>query len=320
MGLMLSILRQLWRQLFSQLRLQLMTILSLAVSLSILALLLLFLFNIQQATQAWSVHSQLFVLLTPMEDDALKAFETELKTWGNIENIQVNSSADAIKSIQELLGNRNDIMDRHGANAEVNDGMMRDMEALKNEIFFNPSFEISIKEVSAVALVQLKEKLKQDQRVEEVKVVAQESFVLQGIQEMKEILGLVLWVVSLWVTASISFMVYHLVRLNLYSRRQEIEVLNSIGAENFFIQLPLALEASIQVFLAHILSIIAIEFLFKSLQAIMKKQIFAFQLMSFMDFPKWGLLLYTSLVILIAVITSLLSSGHFLRQRIQGQL
>ncbi len=304
MGLMLSIFRQLLRQLFSQIKLQLMTILSLSVSLSILALFLVLIFNIQQGTQSWQQQSQIFVLLKSITADEIKDFEKEISQWDNIKHIQIYTSADAVKNIEALLGK----------------SISGEMDALKDEQFFNPSLEIDLQKNGAIEVISIKEKLKKDPRVDLVKITEQDSFILKSIQELKGILSLVLWFVGIWVTGSISFMVYQLVRLNLYSRRQEIEVLNSVGAQNFFIQIPLALESAIQVTIANLIAMGMIELLLKNLQISIDQQPFAFHLSRFHDFPRWLLIIYFVFHLLIAITASLMSSRHFLKQRINGQI
>ena len=53
--------------------------------------------------------------------------------------------------------------------------------------------------------------------------------------------------IALWVSAGVAFIIFNLVRLNLYHRQEELTILRAVGATRRFIYGPLIVESALQV-------------------------------------------------------------------------
>lgn len=125
---------------------------------------------------------------------------------------------------------------------------IRDQESLLEGLKDNPlpaSFQLRIhKEYqTASALRQLAASLKRMEGVEDVLYGQEWIERLAGIIQVMKILGMVIGGV-LGVTSL--FIVANTIRLAVYARAEEIEIMRLVGATRAYIQLPLILEGSLQ--------------------------------------------------------------------------
>ena len=125
---------------------------------------------------------------------------------------------------------------------------LRDQESLLEGLKDNPlpaSFQLRIhkKYQTADALRQLAASLKRVEGVEDVLYGQEWIERLTGIIQVMKILGIVIGGV-LGVTSL--FIVANTIRLAVYARAEEIEIMRLVGATRAYIQLPLILEGSLQ--------------------------------------------------------------------------
>jgi cell division transport system permease protein len=300
MGLILSILRQTFKQLFAYWHLQIITISSIAVSLSLLTLMIYGLFHLELFNQNQSKQSQILIFLKPIDPSQIENMMDELKKIDpQIEKITYFDQNQSKKDLAELLGQQ--------AIAELEDWQ---------DLFFS-TLEITLKDglQTAAQEIKLKEKLQADQRIEKIKIKRQDSSLIKSLFEIENLKKWGLWLISVWVGTAVAFVIYQLVRLNLYARKQEIEILHLMGASRAFIFVPLILEAVIQSLMASILAIVLIEvFRLVLIQQIPSQ--FAIELRSFLDFPLGLQIFYFALQILLSVLSSWYASQSFVKQQI----
>ncbi|MEE9221342.1 MAG: permease-like cell division protein FtsX [candidate division NC10 bacterium] len=125
---------------------------------------------------------------------------------------------------------------------------LRDQESLLEGLKDNPlpaSFQLRIhkKYQTADALRQLAASLKRVEGVEDVLYGQEWIERLTGIIQVMKILGIVIGGV-LGVTSL--FIVANTIRLAVYARAEEIEIMRLVGATRAYIQLPLILEGTLQ--------------------------------------------------------------------------
>lgn len=125
---------------------------------------------------------------------------------------------------------------------------LRDQESLLEDLKDNPlpaSFQLRIhkKYQTADALRQLAASLKRVEGVEDVLYGQEWIERLTGIIQVMKILGIVIGGV-LGVTSL--FIVANTIRLAVYARAEEIEIMRLVGATRAYIQLPLILEGTLQ--------------------------------------------------------------------------
>jgi cell division transport system permease protein len=241
MGLIFSILRQTFKQLLSDWRLQIITISSIAVSLSLLTLMIYGLFHLELFNQNQSKQSQILIFLKAIDQSQIEAMMNELKTTeSEIEKIVFFDQSQSKEDLAELLGQQ----------------AITDLEDWQ-DLFFS-TLEITLKEgtQSATQEIKLKEKLQADQRIERIKIKRQDSTLMKSLFEIENLMKWGFWLISVWVGTAVAFVIYQLVRLNLYARKQEIEILHLMGASRAFIFVPLILESVIQILLASIVRLL----------------------------------------------------------------
>jgi cell division transport system permease protein len=300
MGLILSILRQTFKQLFAYWHLQIITISSIAVSLSLLTLMIYGLFHLELFNQNQSKQSQILIFLKPIDPSQIETMMDELKkTDPLIEKIAYFDQNQSKKDLAELLGQQ--------AIAELEDWQ---------DLFFS-TLEITLQDgpQTATQEIKLKEKLQADQRIEKIKIKRQDSGLIKSLFEIENLMKWGLWLISFWVGTAVAFVIYQLVRLNLYARKQEIEILHLMGASRAFIFVPLILESVIQSLMASIVAIVLIEVFRLVLIQQMPSQ-FAIELRSFLEFPLGLQIFYFALQILLSVLSSWYASQSFVKQQI----
>jgi cell division transport system permease protein len=300
MGLILSILRQTFKQLFSHWQLQIMTISSIAVSLSLLTLMIYALFHLELFNQGQSKQSELLVFIKSIDPSEIEMMMTDLKREEKeIDQIVFFDQNHAKEELSSLVGKE--------AISQLDDWQ---------DLFFS-TLEITLKESPQITTqeIKLKARLQKHPKVEKVKIKQQESALLKGLVDIEKMMRWGLWMMSVWVGTAVAFVIYQLVRLNLYARKQEIEVLYLIGASRSFIFVPLILEAVIQSLMASIFAIGLIEIFRLILIGQIPTQ-FALSLKSFFVFPVGIQVSYFCLQILLSVLSSWYASQSFVKQQI----
>ena len=105
----------------------------------------------------------------------------------------------------------------------------------------------------------MRARLLQMSEVDEVEAVIEGHGLLARLYALREWIGVWRWVVGVWVGLSVAFVLNQFVRLNLYQRRREVEVLESVGASRLFILSPLVIEGSLQAMLGSVAALWLVE-------------------------------------------------------------
>ena len=140
------------------------------------------------------------------------------------------SKKDAMKSLRRQLGEK----------AGLLDGLTENPLPASLEII------LSRDEVDDSLPYELKRKLERIEHVDEVQYSQEWIDRIQGVMGVIEIVGLVFG--GLLFLAAL-FIVTNTIKLTIYSRKDEIEILKLVGATNGFVKAPFLIEGSIQGFL-----------------------------------------------------------------------
>lgn len=140
------------------------------------------------------------------------------------------SKQDAMKSLRRQLGER----------AGLLDGLKENPLPASLEII------LSRDEIDDSLPYELKKKLEGIEHVDEVQYSQEWIDRIQGVMGVVEIVGLVFG--GLLFLAAL-FIVTNTIKLTIYSRKDEIEILKLVGATNGFVKAPFLIEGSIQGFL-----------------------------------------------------------------------
>ncbi len=208
-----------------------------AVALTIMAFFAIIVLNVQQLTSRWSQEVEVTAYLEVLPPrEKVKAWIDEIERLAEVERVTFVNSQEAFARFRERLG----------ADAELLSGMESD--------FLPASLEISLKEdfrnhrgvESVLTMLRQKPELS-DLRYGQEWLERFEAFV-SLLQMAGAILGSFLLFAAL-------FIVSNTIKLTIYARRDELEVMALVGATSMFIKTPFLIEGAIQGALGGLLSL-----------------------------------------------------------------
>ncbi len=216
----------------------LVSIATITITLFILGAFLIIQGNLRGALDHLGQKIQIIAYLqNDISQETLDNIRNRLKTFGEIEKMQFVSSAEALRILRKSL--------------EGQEGILEGLE-------HNPlpsSFEIQLKKIyrtpPAVRLLA--------RRLDKIPGVEDVSFSQKWVEQFNAFMG----IVELMGSAIMAFLILvviiivaNTIKLTVYARSDEIEVMRLVGATNSFIKAPLVLEGMLQGFLGAIFSVV----------------------------------------------------------------
>lgn len=177
--------------------------------------------------------SQIAVFLDEdMSDEDIERFKTELSAIGNIGELKFESKEQALANYLKSIGD--------GTGME---------DALDPEVFrASLIFEI-------LDLSKYDQTMYEIQKLDGIAGISDRHEIVDRILEIRQILAfLSIWVVLLFLIVSV-FIITNSVKLSVYARRQEIQIMKYVGATDAFIRLPYYIEGMIIGLIAGIVSL-----------------------------------------------------------------
>jgi cell division transport system permease protein len=229
LSLMRAILSQTFRGISTHLTAQLITVATISASLSILAATLTLAFNLDRISTQWERGGEVLVFLkSGASTETYKEAARQIESWPEIESTTLRTPQDAQRELMEALG-------------EIDFTQTIDLEILP------ATLELKMSSPSAQGdQVEVRGRLLALSSVQEVESITEGRGLLARLYEVRDALKIWMWLIGAWITSSVAFVISQLVRLNLFHRRRELEILLAIGATERFVQLPLMIESAIQ--------------------------------------------------------------------------
>jgi len=201
---------------------------TMVVSLLIFGTFLLFFVNLNTWIQGWGQTLSLSVYLQDEIDEV---------TRNDVASFIRNLPAAEIKCFISKEKALKDLKDAMGPQAGLLEGLPR-----------NPlpaSFEVVFKEVSATEVdpAKMKEALEQIRGVEEVQYSEEWLKRVEGLMSIVRLFG---FIIGGLLCIGVLFIVTNTIKLTIYSRRDEIEIMKLVGATNCFVKAPFLLEGMMQ--------------------------------------------------------------------------
>ncbi len=166
-----------------------------------------------------------------MDDLDIVRFKEKLIAIGNIGEVTYETKEQALKNYLESLGNSTGIED------------VLDPETFRSSMIFE-----------ILDLSKYDQTLYEIRKLDGVGEIQERRDVVEGILEIRQILSfLSIWVIALFLVVSM-FIIMNSVKLSVYARRLEINIMKYVGATDFFIQLPYFIEGMIIGLLAGVIS------------------------------------------------------------------
>ncbi len=220
---------------------QLIAITTITMSLTVLSVLLVLSTNLQNLTENWNRGLGLVVFLSDDSDaNTLEQVAKNIEGWDEVQSVDRFSREDAYQDLTRSLGD----------DATLLDGLDVGVLPASVQIVLKPEHRT---ETERAALAERIQALDEGFEIERVDYGQDMVGRTQGMRELIRFGGLA---VGLLVLLAVIFIITNTVRLTLFSRRDEIEVMQLVGAKNSFIRIPFYLEGAFQGGLGAVLAII----------------------------------------------------------------
>ncbi len=199
-----------------------------AVSLSILALFAILALNVQELTRHWSEEIQVTVYMdVPPQEEALGEWIEKIEGYPEVEKVSYVSRGEAFDRFRERLSEDADLL-----------------EGLEPDIL-PASLGIGLKEnfrnrAGAETLI---EKLRENPSFSDFRY-GQEW--LERFETFADMLQMIVTVLGGFLLFATLFIVSNTIKLTLYARREELEVMALVGGTPLFIKTPFLLEGALQ--------------------------------------------------------------------------
>jgi len=208
-----------------------------AITLFIAGFFTILVFDIQSIINSIRGQVELAVYLQDNVTPELKDYiEEEILSWEETENIVSVSKEQALERFKEQ-----------------NEGS----DILK-EIQGNPlpaSFEIALNDPEKVELVALRFMNKDGNFIEGIDDVVYGQTYVRKLFSITAIVGTIALLIIIVLLLATAVLIFNTIRLSIYARRKEIEVMKLVGATNWFVRIPFLFEGFFEGFLGSTISV-----------------------------------------------------------------
>ena len=215
-------LSNLWRNLL----LTSASMLTVAVSLSLVGAALLLRQGVDNATVQWRGGIEFSIYMTTdATPDQSDAIERDLRRSPDVKDVIYVSQEEAYEEFKVLFSDSPDMVDNVSADV------------------LPPSYRVVPAIDDADAITALGKRFEGKPGVKEV-VLAEET--IDTILKVARTLQFAIVMVALVLLLSAALLIFNTIRMAIFSRRREIEVMKLVGATNWFIRVPFMLEGLVQ--------------------------------------------------------------------------
>jgi len=202
------------------------SMLTVAVSLSLAGAAFLLRYGVDNATARWQEGIEFEVFLetdaTPQQSERIA---TELNDNPSVERIEFVSQDEQYDLFKVLFADRPEYVEHVSA---------RDLP---------PSYRVEPKEIDADAIRRLGDRFESQPGVREV-AFAEET--VRDLLRVSSVTQSVIFGVAAVLSLAAALLIFNTIRMAIFARRREIEVMKLVGATNWFIRIPFMLEGLVQ--------------------------------------------------------------------------
>lgn len=211
-----------------------------AVALMIIGFFAIVVINVQQVAQQWSREIQVVAYFDKVPDaNKVKQWKTKLEAMPEIERVQFVSRDEAFTRFKERLGDDADLLD----------GVGTDFLPASLEVVL---FEDNQNKIGVESVVQ---------RLKEIPELADVSYEPEWLERFDAFVGL-LKVAGIvfggFLLFAALFIVANTIKLTLYARREEIEIMTLVGGTPLFIKMPFLIEGALQGVVGGVLALVGV--------------------------------------------------------------
>ncbi|OEH86794.1 cell division protein FtsX [Desulfuribacillus stibiiarsenatis] len=263
-----------------------------SVSLFILGVFLLLAMNVSYMAEKLEEQVEIRVFVDELaNENEVEAIDAKLRSLVDVKEVVFISKEEGLEILKKGLGEESSVLD-----GLENENPLRDAFYVKS---FHP------RQVGDLA-----KKIEKIPFVAEVKYGRDTVEALFSVTTIVRNVGLIF---SIGLAFTSLFLIANTIRLTIYARRKEIEIMKLCGATNWFIRWPFFLEGMWMGFLGSLLPILLIGVGYFELLRRQKTSIYFLELMPFDPFIYQLAILLTGSGVFIGVIGSMMSVRRFLK-------
>jgi cell division transport system permease protein len=211
--------------------LQLVAVSTIALSLLVFCVVVTLAVNLDRAAARWGDEMGVVAFLAADHDPhALTEAKATVAAWPEVGTVRVYTRAEALADLREALGN----------DAALLEGVDPRVVPASIEVVLAPSHQ------SPAASAMVAQKLRALPGLVEVGQLDTGEDLLGRLSEVRDLLQLGGLVVGILVLLAVTFIISNTIRLTLYARRAELEVMRLVGAAEWFVRVPCYLEGAVQ--------------------------------------------------------------------------
>jgi cell division transport system permease protein len=207
---------------------QFITTMVVSLSILIFAFFTLLYFNLQYFVERFGTELGLTIFLT--EDapkDRIPGLYQELTELPGVEKVTYISSEEAFRRLENFLKDEKEVLE--GVDPE----------------FLPPSFEIQINR-AVFQLERIKQLAREIDKWPEVSKVQFGQEWIDRLHVFSSLVRIIVTIAGLLLLFTAAFVVTNTIKLTVYARQEELEIMRLVGATNMFIQGPFLVEAFLQ--------------------------------------------------------------------------
>ena len=230
--------RQAWQNLNQNPWMNAITLGTIALSLLVFGIFLIIIVNAKGLIEEWRSRIRITVYLADsMNGEQITRFQEKIRGYGEVQEVSYRSKEEALKTLEERLQGRQGLLK----------GLPRNPLPASVEIQLKPEYQNSI------GVQRLVEKLRGLPQIEDLQYGSEWVEKFSAFIVLLQVLGLALGGLLL---ASTIFVISNTIRLNIFARREEIEIMRSVGATGLFIRAPFYIEGILQGFVGASLAVL----------------------------------------------------------------
>lgn len=199
-----------------------------AVALMIMAFFIIVVINVQQVARQWSREIQVVAYFDKVPGkDKVDRWRDDLEGMKEVERVDFVSREEAFRRFKKRLGDDGDLLDGVGSD------------------FLPASLEVVLHEASRNK-TGVETVVRRLQQIPGLEDVSYEPDWLERFDAFVNLLKLAGFVFGGFLLFAALFIVSNTIKLTLYARREEIEIMSLVGGTPLFIKMPFLLEGALQ--------------------------------------------------------------------------
>ena len=280
---------------------QLVSTTTIAVSLMVLGVVLTLVYNVEQLAERWSQEVRIIAFLAEdASTGALESAEATIATWPEVLAVSSRTRLAAMEELRASLA----------SDAPLLDGIDPSLVPASLEVTLRAQYR------GEATMAEVAQRVRALDGFGEVDHVDYGRDLVARLHALADLLRLGGLVVGALVALAVVFIISNTVRLGLYARREELEIMQLVGATDRFIRAPFYLEGAFQGMVGALTGLLLLWFVYRLLLPAGDPVIHLDLLTVRLDFPP--IIAQLSLVTgstLVGVLASHLSTTRFLRDR-----